>query len=326
MATIDDVAKLAGVSTATVSRVLNNTANVSEETRAKVLYAIEKLNFKPKFSAKALAKSKKRFKIGLGLGKRMQLLRDENDELGGQFYGIIVREIKALAMMHGAIVKELWLENDLEEKFDGFILVGLDVTKEILKKFKDTEKPIVLLDHYITGEEIDSVLSDNYNGAFCAVNYLINKGYKDIIHIHGPLKSYSFKRRHDGYIDAMKNAKLKSQCYEYDDVKNNIDVVIQKIIKGKIPEAIFASNDITAMRIISELKKYKIGIPDKVKIIGFDDIPMAKKFNPPLTTVKVFKQEMGSIAFKRLYELMLNENIHPTRISVYTKFIRRKSG
>ncbi len=323
MATINDVARLAGVSKATVSRVINNSAKVNEETRAKVLYAIEKLGFRPQFSAKALAHSKKQFRIAISLSKRMELIKDSNDEIG-QFYGIILKEIKGMATIYGINVKEILLESP-EKGYDGYILIGGDVTKEILNNYKIFKKPIILLDHYILGEKIDSISPDSFTGAFYAVNYLIKKGMKHIVHIHGPLNSYGFKSRYNGYTEAMISAGLTPVYYEYDDINNNIDIVLKKIIETEIPEAIFASNDMTAIRIMDELKKYNIKIPDDISIIGFDDIPRAKKYKPSLTTVKVFKQEMGNMAFKRLYELMLNENTHPVRISLYTEFVKRKS-
>ncbi|KLO23739.1 LacI family transcriptional regulator [Marinitoga sp. 1197] len=323
MATIDEVAKLAGVSKATVSRVINNSANVNEETRAKVLSAIEKLKFKPKFSAKALAKSKKQFNIAICLGKRMELIKDSTDEIG-QFYGIILKEIKGMATFYGINVKEIILENP-EENFDGYILVGGDVTKNILELYKNFKKPLILLDHYIPGEKIDSILPDSFSGAFYAVNYLIKKEMKKIVHIHGPLNSYGFRSRYNGYTEAMMLSKLKPIYYEYDDVRNNMDEVIKLLIKNNdMPQAIFASNDITAIRVIEELKKYNIKIPEDISVVGFDDIPKAKKYK--LTTVKVYKQEMGNVAFKRLYELMLGENTHPIRMSLFTEFIKRKSS
>lgn len=323
MATIDDVARLAGVSKATVSRVINNTAKVNEETRAKVLYAISKLKFRPQFSAKALAQSKKRFRIAICSGKRLELIRDYTDEIG-QFYGIILKEIKGIATIYGIEVDELVLEKP-QNGYDGYILVGGDVTKEILNFYKEFKKPIILLDHYILGEKIDSISPDSFTGALYAINYLIKKGMKKIIHVHGPLNSYGFISRFNGYIEAMRTAKLLPIYYEYDDINNDIEIIIKEIIKKGIPEAIFASNDMTAIRIMNELKKYNIKIPEDISIIGFDDIPRARRCDPALTTVKVFKQEMGNIAFKRLYELMLNENTHPVRISVYTEFIKRKS-
>ncbi|SHE98436.1 transcriptional regulator, LacI family [Marinitoga hydrogenitolerans DSM 16785] len=323
MATIMDVAKLAGVSKATVSRVLNNNLHVSEETRARVLYAIEKLGFKPKFSAKALANSKKNFKIAICISKRMDLIKDESDEIG-QFYGIILKEIKGMATLYGIEEENIHLENP-QKGYDGYILVSGDVTKEIIKEYRKLGKPMVLVDHYIIGEKIDSILPDSFDGSFYAVNYLIKHGMKNILHLHGPLNSYGFRSRYNGYTEAMLSNGLIPKYYEYDDVNNNMSYVVKKIIKNEKVDAIFTSNDMTAIRLMDELKKYNVKIPEDISIIGFDDIPKAKRYNPPLTTVKVFKQEMGNIAFKRLYELMLNENIHPIRISLFTKFIKRKS-
>ncbi|MBT1247062.1 MULTISPECIES: LacI family DNA-binding transcriptional regulator [unclassified Thermosipho (in: thermotogales)] len=323
MITIDDVAKKAGVSIATVSRVLNNLENVSEKTKMKVWKAIEELNYKPKILASALARHKKKFKVGICESDR--LIKMEKENISPEFYSVILTFLEKIGEEYGIEFCKTKLLTHIE--CDGYILVGGDTTKETVKYYKDIKKPFLLLDHYIPGEKVNCIVTNGYDGAYYATNYLIKKGFRRIFHIHGPLNSYGFKGRFEGYTTAMHQANLLPKYYEYDDVKDNMEDVIEFMLKKDgIPEAIFASNDITAMRVIRELKKRNFKIPEDVSIIGFDDILSAKEFEPSLTTLKVFKDEMGSLAAKRMYELLIGHDTHPVMISLFTKFIKRKSS
>ena len=117
------------------------------------------------------------------------------------------------------------------------------------------------------------------------------------------------------------------KTYEYDDIANNMPSVVEMMLRTYgLPHAIFASNDIAAIRVITELKKKGIRIPEDVSVIGFDDIAWAETFDPPLTTLRVFKDEMGVLACNRLRDLIMGVNLHPVRISLFTRFVKRKSS
>ncbi|MBZ4649614.1 LacI family DNA-binding transcriptional regulator [Thermosipho sp. (in: thermotogales)] len=323
MATIEDVAKKAGVSIATVSRVLNNANNVSEKTKLKVWKAIEELNYKPKILASALARHKEKFRVGICESKR--LIDMEKEKVVPEFYTVILTALEKTGEAYGIKFCKMDLFNPSE--CDGYILVGGDTTKELIKEYKNLKKPFLLLDHYIPGEKVDCIVTNGFDGAYFATKYLIKKGLRKIYHIHGPLNSYGFKGRFDGYTSAMEEAGLLPKYYEYDDIKDNMSDVIDFMLrKNEKPEAIFASNDITAMRVIRELKKRNFKVPKDVSVIGFDDIISAESFDPHLTTLKVFKDEMGSLAAKRIYELLVGHDIHPIMMSLFTKFIKRKSS
>ncbi|QTA38205.1 LacI family DNA-binding transcriptional regulator [Thermosipho ferrireducens] len=323
MPTIEDVAKEANVSIATVSRVLNNSGYVSERTKMKVWSAIKKLNYKPKLSAASLARHKQVFRVGICESKRLQKM--ERESFTPEFYSVILTALIETGTTYGLSFYKTNL--DAPEEHDAYILLGGDTTIETIKMYKDMKKPFLLLDHYIPGQKVDCIVSNGYDGAYYAVNYLIEKGFKKIVHVHGPLNSYGFRSRYEGYTMAMTEAGLFPRYFEYDDVNDNMNDVIGIILRNYgVPDAIFASNDITAMRVIRELKKRGLNIPQDVSVIGFDDIISAEKFDPPLTTVKVFKDEMGSLAAKRIYELIVKQDPHPIVISLFTKFVKRKSS
>ncbi|PLV60420.1 LacI family DNA-binding transcriptional regulator [Thermotoga sp. KOL6] len=326
MPTIEDVAKLAGVSIATVSRVINGSGYVSERTRYKVWKAIEELGYKPEISAKILASKGKLFNVSIFASKRI-LSPLQNNGIIGEFYGVVIRAIEESCEKLGMKVDVKLLEDfSNSDNSDGYIFVGGDVSKEIVKETKSRKKPFVLVDHYIPGERVDCVISDGYDGALYATNYLISKGFTKIVHIHGPLWPYGFKMRYDGYKDAMEKAGLMPKFYECDDTEDGAKKVVDIMLNSYgVPEGIFTSNDSIAFWVINRLKEHGLKIPEDVSVIGFDDIVDAENFDPPLTTLRVFKYEMGCLACKRLHELLTKVNPHPVRILVFTQFVKRKS-
>lgn len=324
MPTIEDVAKEAGVSTATVSRVINNSGYVSERTKLRVWHAIKKIGYTPKESARVLAKHKKTYRIAVCISERIKKLSQQDNV--GQFYGVVVESIRRSSTACG-MYPELELMETVANEYDGYILIGADADLNILKKFRSMRKPFVLVDHYIPGQVIDCIISDGYDGAYYAVSYLIKKGLTRIVHIHAPLNAYGFRSRYDGYLAAMEHGGLMPKTYEYDDIANNMPSVVEMMLRTYgLPHAIFTSNDIAAIRVITELKKRGIRVPEDVSVIGFDDIAWAETFDPPLTTLRVFKDEMGVLACNRLRDLIMGVNPHPVRISLFTRFIKRKSS
>jgi LacI family transcriptional regulator len=324
--TIEDVAKLAGVSIATVSRVINGSGYVSERTRYRVWKAIEELGYRPEISAKILASKGKLFHAYIFASKRI-LSPLQTSGILGEFYGVIIKAIEENCEKLGIKVELKFLEEFSKyTDTDGYIFVGGDVTREFIREAKSEKKPFVLVDHYIPGERVDCVISDGYDGAVYATNYLISRGFKKIVHIHGPLHPYGFKMRYDGYKDAMEKAGLMPRFYECDDTEEGTRKVIDIMLNSYgTPEAIFTSNDSIAFWTIKRLKEHGIRVPEDVSVIGFDDIVDAENFDPPLTTLRVFKYEMGCLACKRLHELLTGINPHPVRILVFTQFVKRKS-
>ncbi|PMP83640.1 MAG: LacI family transcriptional regulator, partial [Caldisericum exile] len=194
-----------------------------------------------------------------------------------------------------------------------------------IKKYKI---PVVLVDQYIPTLKVDCIVSDGYDGASYAIKYLISKGLKKIIHIHGFLSHFGFKDRYMGFISTMENYKLLPKDYEYnDEIMEDMNPLIEKILKVYgLPEAIFASNDPIAIKVIETLNAFKIRVPEDVSVIGFDGTEIGEKFNPALTTLKVPMYEMGSLAVKRLIDIIADQDIHPVKISLFTEFIRRNSS
>ncbi|MGE0032974.1 MAG: LacI family DNA-binding transcriptional regulator [Pseudothermotoga sp.] len=272
MASIDDVARLAGVSIATVSRVLNNRGYVSEKTKLKVWKAVRELGYKPQKSARTLA-SRRLFKVALVISDRIKkLLKNET----GNFYAIVLQAIKDVESSFRFSTAPLILESSDPKGFDGFLLIGSDATAEQVMFYRKYGK-VVLVDHYIDGLGIDCVVSDGYDGVYKVVQDFVQRGFENIVHLHGPLRFYGFKDRYRGYTEAMQRNGLLPVCYEYDDLHEEITPVLKKIFRDKKVQVLICSNDIIAIRALKELKSWGYRIPEDVSVIGFDDIPQAER-------------------------------------------------
>lgn len=322
---IKDVAKLAKVSTATVSRVLNNSGYVSPKTKERVLKAIEELEYQPTKIARLLARKNTSFRVALVAGEWVRRsIISESDE----FYVVVFKAIEDFAKAHKIKIQISSPENSRYlNEIDGFLLVGGEITYEIAKKFKSTGKPVVLVDQYIPGLRIDSVITNGFDGTLYATNYLISKGLRKIVMVHGSLTHFSFRDRFNGYKTAMEQNGFLPKSYEFNEAKDNMSMIIDIMLQtyGK-PDAILGSNDTAALKAMEELQKRGFKIPDDISIVGFDDILSASTSNPRLTTLKIFKYELGSIAIRRLFNLMMGEEKYPVKISLFTEFVKRESS
>lgn len=319
---LKDVAELAGVSTATVSRVINNKGYISEQTKRKVIKAVNELNYLPTKTARFLAKKGQTYNVAIISGERVL---DSISSHPDEFYTVVVKGITDFAKKHRLNTHFLKMRES-EYIYDGYLLLGGEITDDYVKDLKSTHKPVVLVDQYIPGLKIDCVVSDGYDGAVYGIEYLIKKGLKKIVTFHGPLSHFGFKDRYDGYVAAMENHGLLPKTYEYDEIGDNMSNLIDMILRtyGK-PEGIFGTNDTAAIRAMEELQKRDFKIPEDISVMGFDDIVSASSVTPSLTTLKIFKYELGSVAARRLYTLLMGEEEHPTKTSLFTHFIKRES-
>jgi len=170
---------------------------------------------------------------------------------------------------------------------------------------------------------VNSILSDGYDGVFYVTQKFIENGFNRIIHLHGPLKYYGFRDRYNGYVAAMrKNGKLPINM-EYDELNEEVDNVLRKILRDHVPEVLICSNDIIAISALKKLKEWGYKIPEQINVAGFDNIPDAEKEG--LSTLHVQKSELGLNAVKRLYELLNNQSSHPYKQCLYTSYVKRDS-
>jgi LacI family transcriptional regulator len=213
---------------------------------------------------------------------------------------------------------------------DGIMLLATEMTKEDLKPFKKLNIPLLLLDSYFENENLDTVIINNIEGVYKATCYLAELGHIDIGYLHSSVWINNFDQRMAGFKKAINDKGLKLNknfifCLEstIDGSYKNMLEILEK--KPKLPTAVFADNDIIAFGAIKAMKEFGIKIPQDVSVVGFDDMPLCKMIDPPLTTVMVYKQRMGMIALKRLVERIDEAPAETIKIEVNTTLIERKS-
>lgn len=295
MSTIREVAKLAGVSPATVSRVMNGTANVDDDKKNRVLEAIEKTGFQPNQLARALFKNSSRL-VGLIV-----------PNIDNPFFSELARKIEEEAFKRGYQIvlcssgnnsdKELSNIRMLSRmKADGIILITNG--EHTGKMIKETDLPVVVVDRHMTdGGEIAYIESDHYTGGVLATEHLYECGCRKIVCLRGPQEYASGRLRFKGYQDVCRKYKLEEM---YIDTAYTFEAGLKsaEFLLEKYPEAdgIFAANDIVAISTYKVLKNHKIKVPKDVKLVGFDDIRFSSLMTPELTTIRQPIGKMGELA------------------------------
>jgi LacI family transcriptional regulator len=307
--TIADIARELNTTPATVSRALSNHPGISDKTKKSVHETASQLNYKRNRVASSL-RSGKTHLIGVII---------PSAEIN--FFGSVVHGIESVANTQGYNVllyqsnesreyEEKGLESFLSARVDG-ILVSIakdTIDYSHLKEIKDRGIPIVFFDRANDDLGIDSVVIDDYKGAFMATEHLITKGYQRIAHISGPQHLKNFYDRLRGYMGALQANKIKadpSLIYHGNvSIQSGKEGVQHFWARPEPPDAIFATEDFTALGAISELKERKIKIPEEVGIIGFANELFGEHITPRLSTVDQQTIQMGKSALNLLVDLI----------------------
>jgi len=313
MASMKEVAKRAGVSIATVSRVLNNSESVIESTRLKTLKAIKDLKYQPSRVAKRLRSKSVSSKL-LGV-----LIPD----IQNPFYVDVLRGIEDIAYKNNyAIImcnygqdekKEImYLDILKSEAIDGLIAAPVNEHDQRLKSIIEDGLPVVCVDRGLAETNVDTVCVNNEEGAFAAVSHLIKSGYKRIAYISGLSTIPSSRDRGKGFERALKaNQLFIPQLVKYGDssYKSGVTLCAELLDMTNPPDAIFTGNNLITLGALETIHKRKKQIPKDVAIFGFDDMFWSTSLNPPLTTVRQPAYEIG----KRAGELLIQRITDPHR-------------
>lgn len=307
MATIRDVAMAAEVSVATVSRVMNNSGYVSEETRKKVERAVEKLNYKPNAVARSLFKKQSKT-IALILPDIKnpffpEVARGVEDLLNSREYTLL------LCNSDEDIEKEINYMEMIEQKYvDGVIIVTSTLTP---KHIKSAAVPVVALDRPI-GENVPSVSVNNFEGARQAVRHLKSAGCKRIAHIRGPVNVINSDDRYKGYLEEVENESWFDHRYvvpgEFD-VQKTAEATMRLLTENPEIDGIFAGNDYMAMGVMKAARKLGIRVPEELSVIGFDGIEMGQLTNPEMTTMAQPIYDLGKTAAELLLQIIKGKNV-----------------
>lgn len=307
---IYDVARKAGVSIVTVSKVINNSETVREGNRQKVLQAMKELNYNPSSAARSLASGRTRV-IGL-------IVDNLTDTFLSSALGAINKCLEkngyflALSLMqepdNDDPVKIPYLFQ--EDRVDGLLIMSPIHEDTYILDLKGKKIPFVLLDNQKNHPSIPSILVNNHKGGYDAARHLIGLGHKKILHISGPRVYMSSREREKGYSDAMLEAGLAPDIKNCDEFSIACGYEIaRKLIKGGLPNhtGIFAADDLIALGVMDALKNANINVPGDISIIGYDDQELASSFHPGLTTIRQPAEEMGRIGAETLIKIIKGE-------------------
>jgi len=332
--TIKEIARETGLNPSTVSRALNNSKRVNEATKRRVSEVAKKLGYHPNMMARGLV-LKKTDTIGFMINKSLS-----RSLAPGFFYEMIMEGVEEEVKKYGHHLNFSTIENNLEGKsfllkmirenrVDGLILAGCRIDKKIILALKKEKIPLVLVDNHLGKEKINCVVTDNINGAYEAVTHLIKLGYKRIYFLGETQNDLSFSERFEGYKSALKEYGLNcnERLVQRDIINPGEECIsLKKLLDNPIlPMAIFAANDGRATEAMRIIKEKKLKIPQDIAIVGFDDEKYAPYTDLPLTTVRVFKREMGRVAGRRLMKIIKDKNNPPIKNIMSTQLIVRES-
>ncbi len=328
MTTIFDVAKRAGVSYGTVSRVINNNPHVKPDTRARIRQAMEELGYVVNKQARGLAGGRTGM-IGmllpdLGTGYSAEITRGIEAELSLANLDLV------LYTTHRVANKESdYIANLVRGAVDGLLLLLPRNPTDYIDTLTERNFPFVLIDHQGSGQNCPGVGATNWQGAYNATEYLIELGHQRIGFITGWLDLGCSVDRLDGYRAALRIHHLPEHpelIYEGSFVQNDGYAGTQAFLNlPQPPTAIFASNDVMAFGVMDAVRDCGLRVPDDISVIGFDDIVQASLTRPALTTVKQPLEKMGRVATLMLLDLLNKQEGRPRRIELPTELVRRES-
>ncbi|MBT0087650.1 substrate-binding domain-containing protein [Vibrio alginolyticus] len=330
MATMKDIAKLAGVSTSTVSHVINKTRFVSEEISERVNNAAKELNY---YAPSALARS---LKVNRTKTIGMLVTTSTNP-----FFGEVVKGVERSCYQKGYSLILCNTEGDnermrqsintlLQKRVDGLILMCSSLEGERIDVFERyPDIPVVVMDWGPMLFTSDKIQDNSLRGGYLAAKYLIDCGHTEIGCITGPLIKHQAQIRYEGYKRAMNEAGLEFNAnwiiesdFECDGGYQAFKKMAQR---GALPSSIFVSNDMMAMGVINAANELGIKVPDDLSIIGYDDIHIAKFMSPSLTTIHQPKYRLGKAAVETLVRKLDEKSTEAQVVQLEPTLVERKS-
>ena len=324
---IKDIAKRAGVSIATVSRVLNKNGRYSRETEEKILKIIEESGYRRNVNAKSL-RTKKTQTIGVIV-----------PDITNEFFAKIIQSVERNAMKYDYSVfvcntdedearEQMQVKNLLEKFVDGIIYIS-GKTKSGEEVEENIGIPVVYIDRYISASKM-YVQSDNKEGGYLATKELLSAGCENIMIIKDFRQISSIISRYEGYKMALKEAGKSVDenlihnvdHVNYEEAKKG---VLEKINSGIKFDGIFATNDWMAIGALSALREREIKIPEEVKIVGFDNMSISEITSPSITTIHQDSEKLGEYATEILMGIILKDDTEVKNISVPVKLVKRRS-
>lgn len=324
---IKKISKDTGFSAATVSNALNNKRGVNKLTSEKIIKVAESLGY---INISEISK------IKFVVYKKNGLIVDDSPYFSMLLEGVekecrnIGYEMVVCNLDHSAldyIEQVQWILNDTSS---AIILLGTELLEEDIEPYKNSKCPLVCLDFFNSDMDFNTVLINNTDAAQNATEYLIKKGHREIGYLKGSFRIKPFQSREIGYERALLEGKVpKKEKYIITltpTMEGSYNEMINYLCKNSdLPTAFFADNDMVALGAMKAFQEKGYRIPEDISIVGFDDLPFGEIATPRLTTIRVSKQEIGELAVKRIYEMVIQKKESKLKICICTEFIERES-
>jgi LacI family transcriptional regulator len=331
--TIRDIAKMAGVSPATVSKIMNNYDGISIRTKEKVMNIIESTGYQPTFSAKSLA-TKKSNLIGLIYAGKI------NVELNHPFFNEVINSFKKTVGYMGYDILIFSNEKFNKEKeddylprarhfhVDGCLIIAGEEIEAAIYDLDQSEIPCVGVDIPLTGPMSSYVATDNRKVSANVIEHLYLNSVRDIAYIAGVKDSPISKVRTEGFMNTMTQfgIPINEDWIQYGDFheKSGYEAMSRILAKKPFPKAVYAASDMMALGAMDAIREHGLKMPDDIALVGCDDIEACRYSDPKLTTVKQDKEKLGKLAAYMLIDL-INGNTEPKSVLVDPELIIRES-
>lgn len=327
--TLEDIARFSGFSRSTVSRVINGGDYVKEDTRKRIMDVIQEHNFQPNLGARSLAGGQTGV-LGLVIPAAVSTIFSD------LYFPQFIRGVSAGCNMQNYSMM-LWLvEPQYEQRtmreilhnglLDGVIMSSMTMNDPIFESLYESKMPFITIGRHPT-LDINYLDVDNVKSATTAIHHLASLGRKRIATITGPQNKIAGYDRYAGYLKGLEEANLpflSELVIEADFTEEGGYDAMQQLIPNK-PDAIFAASDTMAIGALRALSETQLHVPDDIAVVGYDDVPLASRTNPPLTTIRQSLQDMGSAAVDALAEIIRRPGDKPRHILLDTELIIRES-
>lgn len=329
---IEQIAADLNISSASVSRALNDRPGVGTALRERILERARELNYTPSLLARGLATSRT-FTLGFFVREKPGL-PTHNDP----FYGPILQGMEQYCAQTDYHVTIATLTDEIvaepqnfrfvkERRIDGMILAGPDIPSGFITSLASSDIPMVLVDNRLEYISLNTVNSDNEVGGLMAAQHLIEGGHRSIGIATGPIDWHSASQRMQGYERALRRAGLPLQAVQMDRTTIDSGQEAYHLLNERYPDltAICAVNDSMAIGVIRAAQQHGKRVPDDLSVVGFDDIDWAALNHPALSTIRIPKQQLGQEAARRLIDVIDAPNMTPAAVTLAVQFVERES-
>ncbi len=328
--TLEEIGRLAGVSSATVSRVINNRRGVRPETRERVWAVVDRTGYQPNAAARSLAGQPAQV-IGLIIPETAHILFTD------PYFPRLIQGISQACKRHDYLLS-LFLFHAVEDErklssyllqaslLDGLIITATQIGDPLVGQLIESQMPFVQIGQH-DDARVSYVDADNQAGAYSAVSHLARLGYRRIAAITGPMNNSAAVERKEGYLAALRDrgrAADPALVIEGDFTEGSGYESMLRLLPQE-PDAVFVGNDTMALGALRALRQHDVTVPADLALVGYDDLPPARLAEPPLTTVRQPILRAGQLAVETLIDIITHGTAPPRRIMLPTELVVRTS-